>query len=744
MSKSKSKSKSKQATFPDQYWQPEFEIYTYYRGLFDHGKELFKVPVEAPPQDGDVIVEEIKELLDKQKRLNRDANERERRREEIEWEMAHLARSYQTTLLTGPEAYSKTWQLMNTLSDLALVPVMHFKKEFARARPNQLEPRIEPLIEVPGHASYPSGHATQNFLVAHLLSEVIGDDAELIARVFAIARRVAENREYAGLHYASDTRAGEELAREIFPIMRQAFPEPIKDAIEEWQELELEQDKRGAPQPQLAAMYQLQEEFKWDDAFAISHFPDHQWNLENAGKLGGKHGVDINIRGAWDQLRIWQGGKAPQEPVRVALIDLAVDLEHPALKDRFDKQGAVNLDYPRLTKADRARYVAAFGSSSSAHAIACAGIIAADKPQLVWKAAKGSSEQRTERGCLGIAPHSYVVPFRAMTLAEPVRHKRQLLARAVLQVATGRAFVENRRAGQNGSPAHWTVDDKRGRPAHVLLFPLPLEPLPEPYLDPLPLALAFAATRIPVIIPSGNKGTSSLSYPAGSDGRVEDLASLDRLAHLFDLDLASVRAVFGAVESDEQLLKESDQQTPEAGDQKILEDLISSLRDRAPIIWVGACNDQGRRSRYSQYGAGLTLVAPSDDVLPSPQEVENGARRPPSIATTDLKGIGGYMQDQSHYTLSDNEFGFGGTSAAAAQVAGVVALMLQANPRLGPKDVCRILCKTARVEDEQKNALLLTDDKSTPKQPSPEFGHGLADAAGAVAAAREEQRGAAA
>jgi subtilisin family serine protease len=287
------------------------------------------------------------------------------------------------------------------------------------------------------------------------------------------------------------------------------------------------------------------------------------------------------------------------------------------------------------------------------------------------------------------------------------------------------------------------MDDKRGRPAHVLLFPLPLEPLPEPYLDPLPLALAFAATRIPVIIPSGNKGTSSLSYPAGSDGRVEDLASLDRLAHLFDLDLASVRAVFGAVESDEQSSKESDQQTPETRDQKILGDLISSLRDRAPIIWVGACNDQGRRSRYSQYGAGLTLVAPSDDVLPSPQEVENGARHPPSIATTDLKGIGGYMQDQSHYTLSDNEFGFGGTSAAAAQVAGVVALMLEANSDLGPTDVYRILCDTARVRDEQKNDLLLTDDGSTPEQLSPEFGHGLADAAGAVAAARKEQRGAA-
>jgi hypothetical protein len=85
------------------------------------------------------------------------------------------------------------------------------------------------------------------------------------------------------------------------------------------------------------------------------------------------------------------------------------------------------------------------------------------------------------------------------------------------------------------------------------------------------------------------------------------------------------------------------------------------------VISVGACNDRGRRSRYSQYGDGLTLVAPSDDVLPPLPEDAAAAGRPRSIATTDLKGIGGYMQDQSHYTLSDNEFGFGGTSAAAAQ-----------------------------------------------------------------------------
>ncbi len=732
MSKSKSKSKSKQATFPNEYWRPEFEIYTYYPTLFDHGRELLAVDLAQPPQHGDVIASEVRELLRKQQELNDHLEERERRWGEIEWELDHLARGYQTALLIGPDAYSKTWQLMNTMGELTLIPVMHFKKKFARARPTQIEPRIAPLIEVPGHPAYPSGHSTQNFVIAHLLSEVIGDDAELIARVFAIARRVAENREWAGVHYASDTQAGEELAREIYLTMRRALAEPIKEAIEEWQELELEERAERVPRDQPAAAYQLQDApAQWRNPFSVSHFHRHQWNLQNREQTEGKPGVDINVFGAWQQLQVWEGAPAPQKPVRVALIDLAIDFDHPALVDRFDRDSAVNLDYPSVPKNNPSRYKDGFASFSSAHAIACAGIIAADRPELVWEAAKGKAAPAPEPGCLGIAPHSRIIPFRAMTLTEPVRHKRQLLARAVLQAATGHTFVENCEAAPNGPAAGWKIADRQEAPADLLLFPLPLEPLPEPRWDPLPLALAFAATRIPVIIPSGNKGTSSLTYPWGFDGKVLQLRSMERLADLLDLDPASARAIFVAPESNQQTAAESGQQPPKKSEHDVLDELLLSLGNGVGIINVGACNDLGQRSRYSQYGNGLTLVAPSDDVLASPQQAGNGTRRPPSIATTDLKGIGGYMQDQSHFTLSDNEFGFGGTSAAAAQIAGIVALMLQAGPTLCPKDVREILCNTARV------SLLVVDDGSAPAQPSADFGYGLVDAARAVEEAKK-------
>src|SRR4051812_3450134 len=38
----------------------------------------------------------------------------------------------------------------------------------------------------------------------------------------------------------------------------------------------------------------------------------------------------------------------------------------------------------------------------------------------------------------------------------------------------------------------------------------------------------------------------------------------------------------------------------------------ASMRE---TIAVGACNDRGYRSTYSQYGEGLDIVAPSNDVM---------------------------------------------------------------------------------------------------------------------------------
>jgi subtilisin family serine protease len=94
---------------------------------------------------------------------------------------------------------------------------------------------------------------------------------------------------------------------------------------------------------------------------------------------------------------------------------------------------------------------------------------------------------------------------------------------------------------------------------------------------------------------------------------------------------------------------------------------------------VGASNDQGKRSKYSNRGPGIHFVAPSDDF----------DRERQGITTTDVSirnrgyASGAYCSD------------FGGTSSSTPLAAGIGALVLSVNPSLTWKQARSILRSTA-------------------------------------------------
>ena len=149
------------------------------------------------------------------------------------------------------------------------------------------------------------------------------------------------------------------------------------------------------------------------------------------------------------------------------------------------------------------------------------------------------------------------------------------------------------------------------------------------------------------------------------------------------------------------------------------------------IVTVCATNAAGTRAPYSERGPNLTVCAPSAD-LSRTLGIE-GAPTLPDVSTTAL---------QNQYTDS-----FNGTSAATPMVSGVVALMLQANPKLTWRDVPLILARSARQVDAKSSGWRSHNSPIVEGQPGAydtlryhhDYGFGVVNADAAVKLSRNWQ-----
>ena len=131
-------------------------------------------------------------------------------------------------------------------------------------------------------------------------------------------------------------------------------------------------------------------------------------------------------------------------------------------------------------------------------------------------------------------------------------------------------------------------------------------------------------------------------------------------------------------------------------------------------ISVGAVDYSRQQAFYSESGANVLVCAPSDGDLGDP-----------SITTTTVVANGGYTDE------------FGGTSSATPLVAGVVALMLEANPDLGWRDVQEILVRSSQRINIDTDPGWITNGAGFAFHHG--FGAGMVDAAAAVSLAENWQ-----
>ena len=119
------------------------------------------------------------------------------------------------------------------------------------------------------------------------------------------------------------------------------------------------------------------------------------------------------------------------------------------------------------------------------------------------------------------------------------------------------------------------------------------------------------------------------------------------------------------------------------------------------VIAVAACNDQSRRSVYSDFGKAVWCAFPSSDF----GFADFGHPEPltPGIWTTDRSGLKGYNAGNIGQGDVAGDFtnSFGGTSSSCPGAAGVAGLVLSVNPSLKWHEVKDILKQSCDRIDPQ-------------------------------------------
>lgn len=155
---------------------------------------------------------------------------------------------------------------------------------------------------------------------------------------------------------------------------------------------------------------------------------------------------------------------------------------------------------------------------------------------------------------------------------------------------------------------------------------------------------------------------------------------------------------------------------------------MSNFTGARYTIAVGAVDHLGKVTSYSTPGASLLVTAPGG-VGTADQSVNTGF----GILSADVVSDAGYNKTVG--SAGDYSYQNEGTSYSGPMVSGIAALMLQANPKLGFRDVSTILAMTARQTDIT-NPSWVTNSSSAwnlgGMHFSRDYGFGLVDAKAAV------------
>ncbi|MEL6594801.1 MAG: phosphatase PAP2 family protein [Pseudomonadota bacterium] len=180
------------------------------RALGGHLMTRFENGAAVVSSDGEIIATvtapaDIEPFKAQLTRVHQDGDLRNDRSSEILTQVNDLLSFFAASVRLDPRRRKWTIKLLVTALEAAQPVTVQVKAICAVPRPVDLSPQINPLIDTPGHSAYPSGHATQAFLLAEIMATLDPTGATIYRRQ---AARIAQNRTVAGVHYPVDSRAG--------------------------------------------------------------------------------------------------------------------------------------------------------------------------------------------------------------------------------------------------------------------------------------------------------------------------------------------------------------------------------------------------------------------------------------------------------------------------------------------------------------------------------------------------------
>ncbi len=368
-----------------------------------------------------------------------------------------------------------------------------------------------------------------------------------------------------------------------------------------------------------------------------------QWNLLNIGQYVGNAdlqnlkavpGQDINVVPAWNMVDA-NGNPITGQGVTVAVIDTGTQVAHPDLADNISPT-------LRFNSATGSNDVTPdVGAVLGEHGTAIAGIIGAVANNGV--------------GGTGVAPGVTLVPIKASTL-NPANNTEEFTAASV-QAALQYALENNIDITSNA----YGPSGRVATPSGDALFQLLRDAVVQGR-GGLGMINIFASGNDAA--PNGTQG-----FPTG--GNYNSAAYND---------IINSRYVIGVTGVDH-----------------------DGLYANADGTWFN----------YANAGSSVLVAAPTGSSVPGITNIGNDQGYGSGVTTTDLVGDDGLNSaplangtDPDGDSLGDNQANpaafadytsrLNGTSTSAAEVAGVVALMLQANPSLTFRDVEEILVRSSR------------------------------------------------